>query len=167
MDPQDDGLDSLGMDARLMRDVRTDPQALEQEVSRISAITAYWGETYAKATEAYLLAEMERKNAEARAMLTAKTTLTDLGTKATVDEVKSRASVDPMYQGARRAEIDAEVALVRSKNTMDALRAKRDSLFALAQIRVQEMKGDPLLREQGGQRSTGSPDFARAPTRGG
>ena len=167
MDLSSDGLEELGLDAKIIRAVRLDPADLENELGRISALTAYFGEKLATCTEAQLNAEAERKNAESRAWILAKTTMGDLGQKGTVDDVKARAASDSLFKEARTEEINAEVALVRAKNVMDALRAKRDSLFALAQIRVQEMKGDPALREQAAHPGRGAPDFARTAPREG
>ena len=126
--------------------VRLFPEAIQEEMVRISADLAYWGERYSRALRAFLTAKLDEDRAYAKVAILCREELAQAG-KVTEAMVTSAVESHPEIERARLELIAAEVEKVRLYGVLDAIRSKRDMLQSLgAQLRA-EMERDPGLRE--------------------
>lgn len=127
--------------------LKIEPLALSEEFVRLPGDFAYWAGKYASATEDYLKAKARCEHEYARLYLLAGQQVNPATSKPyTVEALKSLVEVDDEYQAVKLAEVEAEVTLTKAKNTLEAIRTKRDMAVQLgAQVR-QEMQADPLTR---------------------
>lgn len=127
---------------------------LPNELARVAADLAYFGELHADAVHDKGNAELKtqqvvaRLNIKHRERLLAESRTATVGTKEkpkgpTVDAVESAVFSDLEYLTAKEDELAAEVAAVRANSRMHAVRAKKDVLIQLAQNRRAEMGIDP------------------------
>jgi hypothetical protein len=140
-------------DEYLLECLKIEPLALSEEFIRLPGDFAYWAGKYATATEDYLKAKAGCEHEYARLYLLAGQKVNPASGKPyTVEALKSLVEVEDDYQAAHLAEIEAEVTLTKAKNTLEAIRTKRDMAVQLgAQVR-QEMQADPLTRDRSSRR---------------
>lgn len=141
------------IDALLHEAVSVNPDFIESDLSRNAADLAYFAELHADAVLDHGNAEIEANNVEAklnivhREQLLATAEEDSKGKKKapTVDAVKAAVESDPQYIAARRKVLEAEVAMVRAKGRMEAVRAKKDAIIQIAMTRRAEMGIDPSI----------------------
>jgi hypothetical protein len=102
------------------------PEAIREEFVRVPSDMAFWGERYAEAVRAYLVAEQNRKATHARLRLTIRSVAAAGGTKMT--------------------EAEAEAAKLAAKTRFDAVAAKRDMCMSLGAHIRSEMSPHQIRR---------------------
>lgn len=133
--------------------VQTNPDYVEVDLARVAADLAYFSELHADAVLENGSAEIELKQIEAKLNIAHRERLIALtepdakGHKKapTVDAVKSAVECDDQYIAARRQCLTAEVAMVRARGRMDAVRTKKDAIIQIALTRRAEMMVDPAV----------------------
>jgi hypothetical protein len=122
------------------------PEAIREEFVRVPSDMAFWGERYAEAVRAYLVAEQNRKATHARLRLTIRSVAAAGGTKMTEADVEAHIESAPEYQNAKLAEIEAEAAKLAAKTRFDAVAAKRDMCMSLGAHIRSEMSPHQIRR---------------------
>lgn len=130
----------------LKESVEIIPEAIREEFVRLPADMAFWGERYAEAVKAYLVAEHECKVVRAQVRLATRELGSLDGRKLTEADVDAKVETDERYRQAKLAEIEAEAAKLAAKVKLDAVATKRDMCISLgAHIRA-EMSPTSLNR---------------------
>jgi hypothetical protein len=145
----------------LYESVSVEPEAIEEDLIRVSSDVAYWNERHAVAHRAHLVAKLDAERDEARLTLEHRECLSlewqetvakaaKEGVKAprepTVDAVRAAVLTDPLYRAARLAEIECEAERARLRGVVSAVESKKDAVQSICATRRLEMTGDPLLR---------------------
>lgn len=142
----------IDVDDYLKNCVALEPTAISEEYTRTPADIAYWNACYARAYKDFLSAKINRERVEARIHLElrekAKAAPDDKRKGPTVDDIKAAVTCHPEVVAAQEAEILAEVEKVKLFGALDAVRSKRDMVVQLGAQYREEMKNDPVLREQ-------------------
>jgi hypothetical protein len=146
-------LHDMDVDDYLRDSVIIEPLALEEEFVRLPSDMAYWGQRYANALRASMIAGIELKRSQALLRIEHRIQLLDQladNSKAKVTEsmVDSAVELDPMYQVVQLRFVEAEVETVRLKQLLEAVRTKRDALVSLGSHIRAEMRNDPQIREE-------------------
>ena len=125
---------------------RIEPLAVQEEYIRVPGDLAYWNERYAQVLRTALLAEHERRTAEARVALELRGAAKVEGAKPTVDEVNSRVTVNAEVTKAVLTEIEALAEKEQVRGVLEAIRSKKEMLISLGAHLREEMRDDPTIR---------------------
>lgn len=121
--------------------VAIDPDDLNGEYIRLSSDVAYWSRRSAQIEEEYLRSKAELKEAESRAYLHVRETLSSNAKKApTGPHIEAMAQVHPSVVAANREFADLSGQRKRIHGILDAISAKKDMLVQLGADRRQELK---------------------------
>lgn len=123
-----------------------EPLQIQVDYIRVPGDLAYWGQKYAGALRAAMVAEHERRTTEARVLLGLRGSAKVAGEKPTVDEVNAHVATHPEVLAALLAEIDAQVAKEQVRAILEAIRGKKEMLVSLGAHLREEMRDDPTVR---------------------
>lgn len=150
-------LHDLDVDEFLASCVHIEPMALSEEFVRLPADFAYWNERFAKASRLHASTKQQRERIYSQLLLEnrmASEAVPQLDpnksnkhVKMTVGEIEARITLDPAYQTAREAEVDAEIDAERINGVLQALRTKKDMLVQMGYQQRAEMSSDPSVRD--------------------
>jgi hypothetical protein len=143
----------LEVDALLAEAVTVNPDFIESDLARNASDLAYFGECHADRVLDHGNAEINLRTEEAKLNITHRERLIAMAEpdskgnrKApTVDAVKAAVEADPQFIALSRMVLEAEVAMVRAKSRMEAVRAKKDAIIQIAMTRRAEMGIDPSI----------------------
>jgi DNA repair photolyase len=141
-------INDLEVDEYLYSCVTLDPTVITDEMSRVSADFAYWGNRYAKAHREYLRAKILDKRAKAQSYAEKRELLQATRGKATVSDIDAAVVLDETVQEAEAAVIECEYDRETLKGCLEAVRAKRDMLITLGAHMREEMKGTPRINKK-------------------
>ena len=146
-------LHDLEVDDYLEQCVSLYPETLNEEFVRLPADIAYWTHRFGEALRAHLRAKMEAERTRSRLRMEHRAKLegvkdpaTGKPAKATESMVDAAVDMDPAWELARLAEIDAEVERVRLQGVCRALETKGHMVTALGNQILAEKRSDPALR---------------------
>jgi len=139
-----DYTDAEDEDAYLKQSVDILPEAIREEFVRVPADLAYWGEKYAEAVKAHLLAAHHTKRMRAQLSIQVRELAHAKDQKLTVDQVEAWVEQAPDYQSMRLQEIEAEAAKVSARCRLDAVSAKKDMVVSLGSHMRAEMSPTQL-----------------------
>ncbi len=122
------------------------PEAIKEEFTRTPADLAFFGERYADAVKDLLRAEHQRRLIQAKVHLTIREAARAGGSKLTVDDLNASVELDPVYQDAKLAEIEAEAVKVMARIRLDAVTAKLNMCVSLGAHMRAELGPDSLRR---------------------
>lgn len=141
-EPRDD------LEKYLAECVDIEPTLITEEMVRAPADMAFWGGRHAEAHKRHLLAKLSRDRTTARLRIEVRERLAMQSAKVTESMVESAVEMDPEYHAAKLEEVEAEVEVLRLRNALEAVRAKKDMIVSIgAHIRA-EMERDPMVRRE-------------------
>lgn len=141
-------LNEIEVEQFLKDSVTIEPTLLQEEYVRIPSDIAYWNERYSAVLRAHLQAKLSLDQVYAGLQVTVREKLAAEGAKVTEATVSAGIELDPAYQQARLAVLEAEVEAARIKGVSFAVNAKREMIVSLgAHLRI-ELQHDPMIREQ-------------------
>jgi hypothetical protein len=125
------------------------PEAISEELIRVPGEIAYWNARYSDALRVALDAKAERKRMYAALYIEIRNALTSASPPKPTEAMIDASVIDhPDYDDAVRAENKAEAGVKEAFGHLDAIRAKKDVLMTLGGILREEMRGDPILRDE-------------------
>lgn len=144
-------LHDIEVEALYAEAVQVNPDFIEADLGRVAADLAYFSEKYADAVLAHGEAEIARKQTAAKLNIMHRETLlanAEEDSKGkrkapTVDAVNAAVESDARFLDATRAVLNAEVAMVRARGRVEAVRVKKDAIVQIASTRRAEMGFDP------------------------
>ena len=119
---------------------------LDEDMRRVSADFAYWGERFWQGLEAHLKLKAEYERAEALAYIEERERLLDIDGKATEAQVKAAVSKRPELFKMKLRVLGAEAQKAKFKHRAEAVAMKKDMLQSLGAKVRKEMENDPVLR---------------------
>lgn len=135
-----------------------EPTALHEEFARMSGDYAYWNEKYSAANRVMLMRERDEKKCRAGLYLRHKEA-PDGKKPPTEAAVDALVTLDPAYDEAHMALIEAQAEREHLRGILESLRTKREMLVSEGAHQRQEMSGDVQLRERAALRNREGKSF--------
>ena len=136
------------VDEYLRQCVELEPEALQEEYSRLSGDYAHWNQRFKDASRDLLMAEFEETKVAARLRIFFKESVGPGGKPPTEATVEAHVVLAPDYEAAHLKAIEAQVESTYLKGVMESLRTKREMLVSLGAHVRQELQGDLRLLER-------------------
>lgn len=125
-----------------------EPTQLHEEFARMSGDYAYWNEKYSAANRLMLMRERDEQKVRARLYLLFKEA-PDAGRKLTTEAaVDAKVTLDPAYEEAHLALIEAQAEREHLRGILESLRTKREMLVSEGAHQRQELQGDLRMMER-------------------
>jgi hypothetical protein len=125
-----------------------EPLAVKEEYARLAADRAYWNEVYANAFRESLTAKSVLERTRARVALEIRAAAALSGEKITEGIVEAKVTTHTDVIAAVENHITAETERERLRGRLNALQDKKEATTAYGRHVLEELRGDPFLREQ-------------------
>jgi hypothetical protein len=135
-------------DSILRASVDIDPADLNEEFIRAPGHIAYWNQQYADAHREHGVAKIEYDRAWAQLYCQLRADFEGRKPAITVDALKAMVDQDPDIYEKQMQVVVTDAERIRLRGIVDAVVAKKDMLQSLGAKLREEMRGDPVLRNQ-------------------
>lgn len=132
-------------------ELASDPATVDENMTKIPSLLAYWNAQLAAATREHLLSDLHLDTV--RANVRSRIQSENEGRKLTVADLDALVIQDEDVQAAHKARIEAEASRISVRGMVDAVAAKRDMLQSIgARLRIEMASDSSVARRANGER---------------